>query len=103
MSGAVLIAILSAAIVWFLCAVWPRRYQALWVLIVPVALSNCLYWSQAWLDVHHGPRSQYEEAVIWSDYHNWEFVALIPWFLAGFVSSAIIASMVRKHRTRNGR
>jgi hypothetical protein len=65
-SAAVLIAILSAGIVWFLCAVWPRHYKVFWVVIVPLALSNCLYWSQAWLDVHHGSRSQYEQAVIWS-------------------------------------
>ena len=98
--AAVLIAILSAIIVWFLCAVWPRHYKVLWVVIVPLALSNCLYWSQAWLDVHHGSRSQYEQAVIWSDYHNWEFVALIPWFLAGVIPSAAIVRMLQKRRVR---
>jgi hypothetical protein len=98
MPGAVLIAILSAVIVWFLCAVWPRQYRAFWVVIVPLALSSCLYWSQAWLEIHHGSRSQYEQAVIWSEYHNWEFVLLIPWFLAGIIPSAAIAFIVGKRR-----
>ena len=99
-SAAVLIAILSAVIVWFLCAVWPRHYKVFWVVIVPLALSNCLYWSQAWLDVHHGSRSQYEQAVIWSDYHNREFVFLIPCFLAGVIPSAAIVGILRKRRDR---
>ena len=98
MSVAILIAILSAVIVWFLCAVWPRHYKVFWVVIVPLALSSCFYWSQAWLEVHHGSRSQYEQAVIWSEYHNWEFVVLIPWSLAGIVPSAAIALILGKRR-----
>lgn len=39
-SAAALIAILSAIIVWFLCAVWPRQYKGFWVVIVPLALST---------------------------------------------------------------
>jgi len=98
-SGAILIAVLSAIIVWFLCAVWPRHYKCFWVVIVPLVLSNCLYWSHSWLDVHHGSRS-HEQAVIWSEYHNWEFVALIPWFLAGAIPSAAIVGILQKRRVR---
>lgn len=102
-SGAVLIAILSAVIVWFLCAVWPHQYKVLWVVIVPLALSNCLYWSQAWLEIHHGSKSQYEQGVIWSEYRNWEFVLLIPWFLAGIIPSAAIALLLGKRRDDRSR
>ena len=98
-SGAALIAVLSAVIVWFLCAVWPRHYKVFWVVVMPLVLSNCLYWTQAWLDVHHVSRSQYEQAVVWSEYRNWEFVTLIPWFLAGVIPSAAIV-ILQKRRVR---
>ena len=99
-SAAVLTAILSVVIVCFLCAVWPGHYKVFSVVIVPLVLSNCLYWSQAWFDVHHGSRSQYEQAVIWSDYHNWEFVFLIFCFLAGVIPSAAIVGILLRRRNR---
>jgi hypothetical protein len=102
-SGAVLIAILSAVSVWFLCAVWPRHYKAFWVMIAPLALSNCLYWSQAWLDVHHGSRSQYEQAVVWSDYRTWALLFIGAWFLAGAIPSAAVASMFLPQKAGKGR
>ena len=47
-SGAVLVALLSAGIVWLLCFVFPESLRKVWVVIVPFALAYCLYWSPVW-------------------------------------------------------
>ena len=47
-SGAALAAVVSVSIVWLLCSVCPPSLYKVWVVIVPFALANFLYWSQAW-------------------------------------------------------
>jgi len=96
-SGAVLIAALSAGIVWLLCYMCPGRLHKVWAVIVPLALANGLYWSQPWLEANG---SEYERALVWSEYHNWAFVVIVPWFLAGVIPAAAIVGIVRKRRGR---
>ena len=96
-SGAVLIAVLSAGIVWLLCSFCPTSSHKVWVVIVPLALANCLYWSQPWFEAKG---SDYERALVWSEYHNWAFALIVPWFLAGVIPSAAIVGILRRRRVR---
>jgi hypothetical protein len=96
-SGAVLIAIFSVVVVWLLCSVSPASLHKVWVVIVPLALANCLYWSQAWLESNG---SEYERALVRSEYHNWALAVIVPWFLAGVIPSAAIVGMLRTRRVR---
>jgi hypothetical protein len=50
----------------------PGVFTKLWVVIVPLVLAYCLYWSPVWF---FGEPS-------W-EYRNWMFAFLVPWFLAG--------------------
>lgn len=86
-SGAILLAIVSAMVVWLLCSVFPVSLRKLWVVIVPLVLAYCLYWSPVWF---FGEPS-------W-EYHNWTFVFLIPWFLAGAIPSAVVVWIIEKSR-----
>ena len=86
-SGAILLAIVSAAVVWLLCSVFPVSVRKLWVVIVPLVLAYCLYWSPVWF---FGEPS--------SEYHNWMFAFLVPWFLAGAIPSAVVVRILKKHR-----
>jgi hypothetical protein len=83
------VAILSAGVVWLLCSVGPATLRGLWVVIVPFAVAYCLYWSPVWFS---GEPS-------W-EYHNWMFVFLIPWFLAGAIPSAAVVLILEKRRSR---
>ena len=87
-SGAVLVAILSAGVVWLLCYVFPMFLRILWVVIVPLTFAYCLYWSPVWLGADS------------SEYSVWEFIFVVPWFLAGAVPSVAVALIVRKLRSR---
>jgi hypothetical protein len=89
-SGAVLIAIVSSVIVWLLCSVFPASLHKLWVVIVPFALANCLYWSAAWLEADG---SEYNRAIVMSDYHMWALAFIVPWFLAGAIPSAAVVRL----------
>ena len=91
-SGAVLIAILSPGIVWLLCSVFPASIRKVWVVVVPFALAYCLYWSEAWFS----EGSQYERALIRSELHNWQFLFITAWFLAGAIPSAAIVGLLRR-------
>jgi hypothetical protein len=92
-SGAVLVAIFSAGIVWLLCSVCPESLHIVWVVIVPLALAYCLYWSPTWLT----DGSEFDRALIRSEYHTWAFLGIGAWFLAGAIPSAAIG-MLRKRR-----
>lgn len=94
-SGAIALAFVSALVVWLLCSVFPVRLRKLWVVIVPLALANGLYWSAPWLEANG---SEYERAVVWSEYHNWALIFLIPWFLAGAIPSAVVVWILEKRR-----
>ena len=84
-SGAVLIAIVSSVIVWLLCSVFSASLHKLWVVIVPFALANCLYWSAPWFEA---AGSDYNKALIWSDYRMWAPLFVVAWFVAGAIPSA---------------
>lgn len=93
-SGAVLVAVFSVGIVCLLCSVCPESLHKVWVVIVPFALAYCLYWSPTWLT----DGSEFERALIRSEYHTWAFLCIGAWFLAGAIPSAAIVGMLRKRR-----
>lgn len=99
-SGAVLIAILSAAFVWLLCFVCPSFLRKVWVVIVPLVLANSLYWSAAWLEADG---DEYHRALVMSDYHNWAFLFITLWFLAGAIPAAAIVGTFFASRARTSR
>ena len=87
-SGAVLVAVLSAGFVWLLCFACPSCFlRKVWVVIVPFALTNCLYWSVAWLEADG---DEYHRALVVSDYRNWALLFIGAWFLAGAIPSAAV-------------
>jgi len=86
-SGAILVAILSVAIVWLLSSVVPQRLRVLWVVIEPLVLAYCLYWSPVWLGADA------------SEYGVWKFIVVI-WFLAGFFPSAVLVLILQKRRAK---
>jgi hypothetical protein len=48
-TGAILIALVSIAIVWILCSVLPIALRVLWVVLVPFAITYSLYWLPVWV------------------------------------------------------
>ena len=97
-SGAILIAIVSSVIVWLLCSVFPGSLRKLWAVIVPFALANCLYWSAASFEA---VGSDYNKALVWSDYRMWAPLFIVVWFLAGAIPSAgIVRLFFGKRRLR---
>jgi len=84
-SGAVVVAVLSAIVVWRLTVLWPD-FRKLWVLFVPFIIAFCLYWTPVWLGADP------------SEYHAWALVFIIPWFLAGALPSAAIVRILKKRR-----
>ena len=97
-SGAVLIAIVSSVIVWLRCSVFPESLRKLWAVIVPFALSNCLYWSAASFEA---VGSDYNKALVWSDYRMWAPLFIVVWFLAGAIpSAAVVRLFFGKRRLR---
>lgn len=87
-SIAILIAILSACVVWLLCSVFPVSLRWLWVAIVPFILAYCIYWYPVWLGADP------------SLYSAWALVAMIPWYLAGVISSAAVVLILRKRPSK---
>jgi len=85
-SGAILVAICSAAIVWLLCAALPATLRPLWVVVVPFGLAYSLYWLPVWLGADA------------SEYGAWEGICVGSWFLAGMAPSAAILLILRKRR-----
>jgi len=81
-SGAIVIAVLSTALVWLLCALCPVRLRKLWVVIVPFVLAYCLYWFPVWLGADD------------SEYGAWAIAGVGGWFLAGAVPSAVLVIML---------
>lgn len=99
-SGAALVAGLSTVIVWLFCAVLPKDLRNLWIVAVPFAVAFCLYWTPVWFG---GGGSEYDKAILKSEYHNWELIFLVPWFFAGAIPSAVIVgvlAILRKRRAR---
>jgi len=96
-SGAVLIAILSAGVVWLLCFACPSSLRKVWVVIVPLALTNCLYWSAAWLEAGG---DEYHRALVMSDYRMWAPLFMVAWFLAGAIPSAAVVRLFFARKAR---
>jgi hypothetical protein len=99
-SGAVLIAALSTGVVWLLCFACPSSLRKVWVVIVPFALTNCLYWSVAWLEADG---DEYHRALVMSDYHKWALLFIGAWFLAGAIPSAALVRVFFAPRSGKGR
>jgi len=100
LSGAFLVAVLSTGVVWLLRAVGPKDLRNLWIIVVPFAVSFCLYWAPVWFG---GGGSEYERAALKAEYHNWELIFLVPWFFAGAIPSAVIVGMLAIFRKRRAR
>jgi len=98
-SGAALIALLSAALVWLLCFACPSSLRKVWVVIVPLALTNCLYWSVAWLEADG---DEYHRALVMSDYRMWAALFIVAWFLAGAIPSAAVVRVFFSRKARKG-
>jgi hypothetical protein len=98
-SGAVLIAVLSAALVWLLCFACPPSLRKVWVVIVPFVLTNCLYWPTAWLDANG---DEYNRALVMSDYRMWAPLFIVAWFLAGAIPSAAVVRIFFSQKDGKG-
>jgi len=86
-SGALLVAVVSAAAVWILSTLLPKVLRWIWAVVVPFVLAYCLYWSPVWLgsdDV--------------SQYGAWAFVVVPTWFVAGVIASALTMQVLPKRR-----
>src|SRR5581483_7226558 len=95
-SGAVLIAIASSGIVWLLCFLSRTSFHKLWVIVVPFALSNCLYWSGAWFEAQG---SEYNRMLVMADYRMWFLAFIVSWSLAGAIPSALVLRLFFGRRT----
>lgn len=99
-SGAVLIAIVSAGVVWLLCFSCSSSLRKVWVVIVPLALANSLYWSVAWLEAEG---DKYHRALVMSDYRMWAPLFIVAWFLAGAIPSAAVVRILFNAKAGKGR
>lgn len=95
-SGAIVLPIFSAAIVCLLWHVCPTRIRKAWILfplsvVVPFTVAYCTYFYPVWFE--HGSSSEY---------HVWAVLFIVPWFVAGAISSAAMSVaiylIVRKYR-----
>jgi len=88
-SGAVLVAVLSAGVVWLPCAISSVSLRWIWAVIVLFILAYGLYWSPVWLgsdDV--------------SQYSAWAGLCVGTWFLSGAMPSALLVLVLRKHQAK---
>lgn len=87
-SGALLIAVLSAGVVWLLNSLLPKALRWLSVVVVPFTVAYCLYWSPVWLGSDP------------SEYSAWAVLVVGTWFLAGAIASALTVLILQKRRTK---
>ena len=87
LSGAIVVAVVSAAVVWALAVASPDL-RKLWMVIIPLIIAFCLYWSPVWLGADS------------SEYRAWALVFIVPWFVAGVIPSAAIVRVLEKRRLR---
>jgi uncharacterized membrane protein len=88
-SGAALVAVFSAALVWPLCYVRPVTLRWLATLVVPFALAYILYWAPVWLGSNDV-----------AQYSAWQFLVVGAWFLAGAASSVVVLVIFGPGRAR---
>jgi hypothetical protein len=87
-SGGAVVSVVSAAMVWLLCSLGPAALRKLWIVIAPIAVSFCLYWSPVWLGADS------------AEYSAWAFAFMLPWFVAGAIPSAVIVRLFEKRGDR---
>ena len=85
---AILVAVLSLAMVSLLSFVAPRRLRALWVVIVPFVLAYCLYRFPVWLGADS------------LEFSAWEVLGVGVLFFAGFFPSAVLVLILQKRRAK---
>jgi hypothetical protein len=78
-SGAVVVALCSAALAWFLSNVRVAVVRWLGCVVIPLALASVLYWLPVWL----GSRDV-------AQHSTWSFLVVGLWFLAGLASSIVV-------------
>ncbi len=86
-SGAIIVALSSAALVCLFSSLLPKRLNWFWVVIVPLALAHILYWSPVWLGADR------------SEYTTWAGLCVGTWLIAGAVPSAVIILILRKRNS----
>lgn len=97
-SGALLVAVLSVGVVWLLAILLPKTLRWLWLVVVPLTFSSCLYWLPVWFGADP------------SEYSVWAVLSVGSWFLAGAVPSTLLLLILRKRavlkplaRSRSGK
>ena len=88
-SGAILIGVVSTAVVGLLVFVLPKVPGWIWALSVPFILAYCFYWSPVWFRAGGS-----------SEFGAWAIAFIVPWFLAGFFPSAILVWILEKRRAK---
>src|SRR5713226_7330674 len=88
-SGAILLAYFSAVVVWFLCSVFSVSLRKLWVVIVPLVLAYCLYWSPVWFNGER--RGSTTTGCSYFSFHGFSPGLFLRRWLFGFLKSAVPA------------
>ena len=90
-STAIVIAILSTVIVSILCC-FKRPVEKLWhlltALVVPLVLTNCLYWHEAF-------EARSRDPITFGDYEMWAPVVIVFCSLAGAIPSIAAVLFIR--------
>jgi hypothetical protein len=81
-SSAGLVAVCSAVSAWLLCYVRPAIVRWVGALSIPLLLACCLYWAPVWC---------FRENPL--EYHFWEPLYIMAWFLAGAVPATTVAAV----------
>jgi hypothetical protein len=87
-SGAAVVAVLSAGIVWLLCRGCAPPLRKFWAVVVPFLVACCLYWSPVWLGADP------------SEYHAWAAIGIGAWFVAGALASGAVVFMMHGNRAK---
>jgi len=86
-SGAAVVAVCSALLAWPLRYVRAAFFRWLSAVALPFVLAYGLYWSPVWF-FRADP----------SEYFSWAGLFIIPWFLAGVVSSVAVVLVFGRRR-----
>jgi hypothetical protein len=88
-SAAILIGVVSTALVGLLVYVLPKVPGWIWVLSVPFTLAYCFYWSPVWFGSGDS-----------SSFSAWAIAFIAPCFFAGFFPSALLVWILEKRRAK---
>ncbi|MDR2239836.1 MAG: hypothetical protein LBE33_05280 [Zoogloeaceae bacterium] len=84
-SGFFVVAVMSSVLALFTGRLQPTALRWIACILVPAAISYCLYWSPVWLGANS------------SEYWSWSVVFVIPWSLAGILASTAVMIGVRQY------